>query len=209
MERLHHPPDTRIITAPSGRRRLLVDLHPTDMRRFVRAVRNVPQRPEVSWPDWLRSTQRASTRPGWVVVRTDIRRCYRSIRPVAVDAGLQAASVRPEDREGVTTFLEATSGAGIEGLPIGPGPSAVLADAVLKIADLAVRHEGAACLRWVDDVVIAGEPSRVLRAYRAWHAVIGDLGLEEHHGKHTETPMAWPGLASLVPALPHAMMPRP
>jgi Reverse transcriptase (RNA-dependent DNA polymerase) len=83
----------------------------------------------------------------------DVRRCYASISPATVvnalgDLGVSSA------RE-VGAFLSRLERAGARGLPVGPEPSAVLANAVLARADEALRSAGVEHLRWVDDVVIA------------------------------------------------------
>ena len=49
---------------------------------------------------------------------------------------------------------------GVRGLPVGPDPSAWMAEAVLAIADERARLAGTAPIRWVDDVVFAGDRDR-------------------------------------------------
>jgi hypothetical protein len=59
----------------------------------------------------------------------------------------------------------------------------MLANAVLAIADDAVRAEGVAHLRWVDDVAFIGDRRAVRRAFVAWRGALADLGLAVHDGK--------------------------
>ena len=68
------------------------------------------------------------------------------------------------------TLLRRIARAGTPGLPIGPEPSAVLANAVLATADAAATHAGVRLLRWVDDVVLVGtDRSSVVRGFDACH----------------------------------------
>jgi hypothetical protein len=131
--------------------------------------------------------RRLADRPG-VVITSDVRRCYRSIGPTAVERGLRRAGVDAGTRHSIARLLGAFRGAGIEGLPVGPWPSGVLANAVLAVADDAVAAEGATIARWVDDVVIAGGPNEVARAGAAWLRALHDLGLLEHEGKRSHGP---------------------
>lgn len=204
MDRLHRPPSLRPIVAPSGVSRLLVDLAPEDLRRFRSAVAAAAPRIERRLAAevlagrvglgrrghrrtvWDRTLVRLAVGPDRTALRADVRRCYRSIGATAVEAGLRRAGVDGAVRDEIAAFLRAVRTAGIEGLPVGPPPSLVLANAVLAIADDAVRREGVAYLRWVDDVVLIGEAARVRRAAAAWRAALRDLGLDEHPGKHVE-----------------------
>jgi len=96
-------------------------------------------------------------------VAADVRRCYPSIGPDLVGRTLRRLGCARNDVQGVTTMLEALDAAGVPGLPIGPNPSAVLANAVLAGADEILRAAGVRHLRWVDDVWIfaTGRPEAV------------------------------------------------
>ena len=59
------------------------------------------------------------------------------------------------------------------------------AEAVLALADERARIAGCLPVRWVDDVVFAGDPAAVHRAWRAWTVALGELGLREHEGKRS------------------------
>src|SRR5438105_14714952 len=76
-------------------------------------------------------------------------------------------------------MLRRFEAAGRRGLPVGPEPSAVLANAVLSAADRTIASQGVRHLRWVDDFTVA-VPDRDA-ARRVLEAVRGSLirfGLE-------------------------------
>jgi hypothetical protein len=134
--------------------------------------------PTVARRRWRATLARALAPASWAVV-SDVRECYRSIGAPAVRAGLARVGIRcPDDLE---AFLRTMPD---RGLPIGPEPSAVLANAVLAIADDAVARTGATIHRWVDDVVIVG-PDRAAAAagFEAWRSSLAKLGLAPHHAK--------------------------
>ena len=118
------------------------------------------------------------------VAVTDVRECYGSIAPWVVEQRLQAIGAPEDGIDEVRSWLRAFREAGVEGLPVGPVASAVLADAVLAAGDDALRRAGASFIRWVDDVVIFASDRRgrgaALDALReAW----ASLGLEMHELK--------------------------
>jgi hypothetical protein len=117
--------------------------------------------------------------PGSFVIVSDVRECYGSIGPAAVRAGLARSNARcPDD---VEAFLRTVPQ---RGLPVGPRPSAILANAVLAIADDATARTGAVILRWVDDVVIAGADRRsALAGFEAWRSALAWLGLVPNEAK--------------------------
>jgi len=90
----------------------------------------------------------------------DVRECYRSIAPDVVAASLRALGCDGASVDGVAAFLRALQELDVEGLPVGPDPSAVLANAVLAEADRALERLGAPHLRWVDDLVVGVDGSR-------------------------------------------------
>jgi hypothetical protein len=99
---------------------------------------------------FLRSGHRLSLEAGSFVA-ADVHRCYPSIGPDLVGRTLRRMGCAMSDVLGVTALLEAFHEAGTPGLPIGPDPSAVLANAVLAGADEVLRGTGVRHLRWVDD----------------------------------------------------------
>jgi hypothetical protein len=95
----------------------------------------------------------------WLVF-ADVRDCYGSIAPGVVAQSLGSLGCRPSDVWRVETFLRGLAESGTRGLPVGPDPSAVLANAVLMRVDRALEQAGVAHLRWVDDVVAAARGPR-------------------------------------------------
>ncbi|MEX2406807.1 MAG: RNA-directed DNA polymerase [Actinomycetota bacterium] len=90
----------------------------------------------------------------------DVRECYRSIAPDVVASSLRALGCEGASADAVAAFLHALQDRGVEGLPVGPEPSAVLANVVLAEADRALERLGAPHLRWVDDLVVGVDGSR-------------------------------------------------
>jgi Reverse transcriptase (RNA-dependent DNA polymerase) len=107
----------------------------------------------------------------------DVRECYRSIAPDVVGSSLRSLGCDGRSVDAIVTFLQALQDRGVEGLPVGPDPSAVLANAVLAEADRALERLGAPHLRWVDDLVVGVDGSRrattVLEGIREALARIG------------------------------------
>src|SRR5262249_57679378 len=102
-----------------------------------------------------------------VVVTSDVRRCYPSI-------GERSFTALGIDAE-LTAFLLALWDLGVVGLPIGPDPSAVLANGVLAIADAEAAAAGCPPLRWGGDggFVAAGR-RRAQGALAAWRGGLRD-----------------------------------
>lgn len=118
------------------------------------------------------------------VAVSDVRACYASITPDVMTALLRALGAPEASVNEIGSWLRVLRDEGVEGLPVGPAASALLADAVLTAGDDAIRATGAAHVRWVDDVTIfaSDAPTRAtaLEALRrAWDS----LGLELHEGK--------------------------
>jgi hypothetical protein len=102
----------------------------------------------------------------------DVRRCYASMSPSIVGDALGRAGI-PTACE-VEGFLAGLERIGVEGLPVGPDASAVLANAVLAQVDRTLREAGIEHLRWVDDVVLSGgDAPAALSVFRAALATIG------------------------------------
>ena len=102
----------------------------------------------------------------------DVRRCYESISPSTVGETLRSDGIGAGDA--LEGFLGELQCAGIAGLPVGPQPSAVLANAVLARVDRALERTGIRHLRWVDDVVLAdGDPEAALEVLRDALATLG------------------------------------
>jgi hypothetical protein len=114
-----------------------------------------------------------------VVVLADVRDCYPSIEPHVVERSLSALGC---DQRAITVLMEILGRfceGGVRGLPVGPEPSAVLANAVLSGVDRALAKEGYRHLRWVDDFVVAasdrGAATRILERLRS---ALAEVGLE-------------------------------
>jgi hypothetical protein len=185
-------------TSPAGKRRVLTRLDRDEHRRYARSVavafaRRSPGPTVFGSPAPARTVTLAAERRRWraairegaaaaTVVRSDVADCFpsigeRSIRMAAMNAG---GDPRP-----LLRVLEEYRDAGGTGIPIGPPPSGAIADAVLAIADELARTAGCLPIRWVDDVVFAGERDAVARASRAWRDALVELGMREHEGKRT------------------------
>jgi hypothetical protein len=132
---------------------------------------------------WHDEVRRMGSQKHRVAV-TDVRECYGSIASWVVEQRLRAIGA-PEDGIGeVRSWLRAFREAGVEGLPVGPVASAVLADVVLASGDDALRRVGASFVRWVDDVVIFASDRRGRgAALDALRAAWASLGLEMHELK--------------------------
>jgi hypothetical protein len=169
------PPELVVVPKPGGGVRWLAILGPADDAVYRRAVRRLSEMiervlgPEVvanrvatgpglrlrPWRSERRTFVRSSRSllgTGAVVVKADVRECYPSIRSEMVERALIGLGAWRSDVIAVWRILDRFGGDGIAGLPIGPDPSAVLANAVLVTADDAVRAAGGRHVRWVDDV---------------------------------------------------------
>jgi hypothetical protein len=130
-----------------------------------------------------RATWRSSIRraildaPGATFAVADVRDCYASIslETITVLLGPEGAQV--------VALLHRFHERGVRGLPIGPEPSAVLANAALSRLDRAIRSAGARHLRWVDDVVLWGPDHEVRIAMAAMRTAGEAIGLALHRDK--------------------------
>ncbi len=157
---------------------------------------------------WRHAVDRAmSVPPRGSIIVSDVRDCYGSIDPRT----LWRVGIDDPDLLG---FLRGLEDAGVRGLPVGPPPSAIIANAVLGFADRAVVEAAALPIRWVDDVVLVGRDRLgAERAFDAWRQALAGLGLEAHDGKTVRDParrVARVGPStSLVPARSHAIIASP
>jgi hypothetical protein len=192
------------ILKPDGGLRWLTRLDPVGDAEYREAVRPLAERIEralgsevfairtrpapggwrlVSWRParaaWRRTLLRiaAEATRGTTFAVADVQDCYGSISPemIATLLGLEAAHA--------VDFLRRVHERGVRGLPIGPDPSAVLANAVLSELDRAIRSSGARHLRWVDDLVLWGSRADVDHALRALDDVAAGMGLALHPEK--------------------------
>lgn len=129
-------------------------------RRFVREVR-------------ARRSRRSSA-----LLLADVRECYGSIRADVVCDLVLEMGAHPAEAWALGRLLARFAAHGVPGLPIGPEPSAVLANAVLAGADRAVARSGAAHVRWVDDfVVFAADREQAKMALDGLRGALDRLGL--------------------------------
>lgn len=114
----------------------------------------------------------------------DVRECFPSITPETVGERLLDLGCGGTEAGRVLDVLRALRADGVHGLPIGPDPSAVLANAVLEEADRAVAEEGGDHLRWVDDfLVFVDSRSHALAVLRQLRRSLAGLGLDLAHAK--------------------------
>jgi hypothetical protein len=121
--------------------------------------------------------------PRRVLLQTDVRECYASMSAAVVERSLRRAGCDPVDVAGIVRMLDRFDLAGIRGLPVGPPPSAVLANAVLSVVDRAIRARGLRHLRWVDDIVLAAPERALPEAMDLIAAALDDLGLSLNEAK--------------------------
>ena len=192
------------VPKPGGGIRWLTRLDPADEAEYRQAVRPLAGRIEralgpeafairtrpsadgptlapwaparAAWRKTLRRVLRAAP-PGTAFAVADVRDCYGSISPETI------ASLLGPDAAHAVAFLRHVHERGVRGLPIGPEPSAVLANAVLGEMDRAIRRTGTRHVRWVDDVVLWGAHPDVRRALCALDDVTGRMGLSLHERK--------------------------
>jgi hypothetical protein len=183
--------------------RWLTRLDPADLARYEAAVRPLVGRiertlgPEVfavraRWRQgwrvapwrparraWRRAvrTAVAGARVRTVFAVADVRECYGSVSPGAVRA------VLGPDAGELVRLLAHLKDAGVPGLPIGPDPSAFVANAVLARLDETLRRVGVDHLRWVDDLIAWGDPDDVRRALDRLAGSAEAIGLALHDRK--------------------------
>jgi hypothetical protein len=198
---LRRPPRVETISRPGGGTRRLIRLDPVDAdtyRRLVARVAPAIERslgsgvianrvigPDLRLEDWHAAHRRwrrcAVGRGTGLRLRLDVADCYGSIRPQTVRAALASLGV---EGDALSRFLHELAEHGIAGLPVGPEPSAVLANAVLHRLDVAIAGTGVPHVRWVDDVVAVadGRPGarRVMDAARR---SLDELGLRPNTRK--------------------------
>ena len=113
------------------------------------------------------------------VVLADVRDCYGSIGSQVCELVLRRVGASGDQVVHLAGLLRELRAAGVPGLPVGPTPSAVLANAVLAGADRSLAAAGFEHLRWVDDFIVfathAGGGERALAVLRF---ALADVGLE-------------------------------
>jgi len=89
------------------------------------------------------------------VVVADVENCYPSVGLDALATVLERRGVSRGTRQALLALLARLSAFGVRGLPVGPLPSAILANAVLAAVDDELARAGRRYVRWVDDVWVA------------------------------------------------------
>jgi hypothetical protein len=199
-------------TSPAGKRRILTRMEPRERRAYaLAAALAFPRPPEgpASFGSprpghrstWFAERRRwraavhARTMAAASIVVSDVAACYPSIGEAAIRMAARQAGGDPG---ALLRVLARYREAGGDGIPIGPAESGPIAEAVLALADERARLAGCLPVRWVDDVVFAGDPGAVHRAWRAWTATLGELGLREHEGKRSTNARAIGGRGSFA-----------
>ena len=183
-------------TSPSGKRRWLTSLDPWEARAYADAVSVAFPRLQVGPRSFAPSTGPGrpwcAARLAWrrtvatelasaeLVIVSDVATCYPSIGETGIRMAVRRAGGAADP---LLAHLARLGAVGVRGVPIGPAPSATVGEAVLSIADAGARAAGVVPIRWVDDVVFAGDRDAVLRAERAWRTTLEELGLRENEGK--------------------------
>ena len=142
-----------------------------------------PWRPaRAVWGDTLGAVLSRSPSPAVLVA--DVRQCYASIQPDVLSARLLELGVAPLVVAALRDVLERVGANGEPGLPVGPDPSAILANAVLSVVDEHLRAARIPHIRWVDDIVAFAEGRRrALEGLDALRRGLDEVGLEPHPTK--------------------------
>ena len=190
----------------AGRVRLITRLSPADGRAYDRAVASfagriertlspavmanrlearIESRETVELQPWRPARRRfLRVAAAWrrrlpAVAIADVRDCYGSVRDDVLERRLRRLDAPAADIRILRRLLERFHEHGAPGLPVGPHPSAVLANAVLASVDDALARAGVRHLRWVDDVVVfAPTRRRASDALRLFDDALGELALE-------------------------------
>jgi hypothetical protein len=146
-------------------------------------VSSVP--PSLRLEPWQAARQRFAREAGRLVrfagamLVADVRSCYASIGSQMVSRRLLVLGCPHPEIGVIRSLIESFQGAGVPGLPIGPDPSAVLANAVLSEMDESLASLGAEHLRWVDDFfVFTPNAEAALAAHAALRRALRRVGLE-------------------------------
>jgi hypothetical protein len=193
LTRLARPDDARFRTlvdpvVPAIERRLAPSVFANRAARGARPAALAPWRP--AYRRWRRAVGDGLASGGAAIV-TDVAECYGSISPEAVGRALRDAGAEAEHADAIVAWFGALASTGVPGLPIGPEPSAILANAVLARGDAALDLAGARWFRWVDDwVIVAEDLCEAERALEALALALARDGLALHDRKTTRWPDA-------------------
>jgi hypothetical protein len=113
-----------------------------------------------------------------VAAMADVRDCYGSIRDDVLEQRLCALGVDAGEIRRLRGVLDRVHERGIRGLPVGPEPSAALANAVLQGVDRVLEERRVRHVRWVDDVwMFARNERSAASAMHALEDALGDIAL--------------------------------
>lgn len=217
---------SQVIAKPGGGTRMLTHLGERDRRLFDRAVAAIVPAVERGLANGVMANRARTSAPGvelrpWASARRRFRRevdaaarssravfvgdvveCYASIQTLAVERALADLGAEGDDVARVCDLLRSFEERGVRGLPVGPAPSAVLANAVLAPVDRALREAAdGPVFRWVDDVVAFASGRRAAeRIAGVFHRTLEDAGLLAHPTKCRLSPEANDTLAGVSPA---------
>lgn len=108
----------------------------------------------------------------------DVHECYGSIRDDVLERGLRGLGASPREIRPLRRLLDRLHEQGIRGLPIGPEPSAALANAVLGQLDRALERARVRHVRWVDDVwMFAADERSAASAMRVFEDALSEVVL--------------------------------
>ena len=172
-------------------------LLPTVVANRVQEVTRDP--PSIRLEGWQQARRRfrgmvADLAPGsGAILLADVRSCYAEIGAQTVGSALQRLGCRAREVRSVLAAVRTFGTHGVEGLPIGPAPSAVLANAVLAEVDERLSAGGYRYVRWVDDVMVfadgAASAESALRVLERTLVALG-LRLAEEKTRLLDTPAA-------------------
>jgi hypothetical protein len=103
-----------------------------------------------------------AARAGGALV-ADVHDFYGSVAEPVLAGSLDALGCGARDVRRAVETLRRLSDHGVRGLPIGPAPSAVLANAVLSAVDVEIATAGFRHVRWVDDVLVFADDAERAR----------------------------------------------
>jgi hypothetical protein len=108
--------------------------------------------PKSGWPDFhQRSEELANSGEYSHVLVADIADFYNQVYVHRVENALEVANVVRERARDIERFLLLLNAKQSRGLPVGPIPSILLAEAALNDVDSFLLREGAPHIRYVDD----------------------------------------------------------
>ena len=240
FDRLDEAIRSELVAKPGGGSRLLTRLGELDRWRFERAVAAVVPTVERGLAEGVMANRARAGAHGvelqpWQTARRrfrravtlaagsssaafvgDVHECYASIRAIAVERALADLGVAHDDVARVCALLRSFEERGVTGLPVGPAPSAVLANAVLAPVDRAMRATAnGPVFRWVDDVVaFSSDRLGAEHAAGTFRRTLEEAGLVAHPTKCSVTlaPLESVVVASAASGMRgrgHGMMRRP